>query len=447
MKLEAIHIQGYKSLADLKLLPENFTVLVGPKGSGKSNVLAALDFIADIYRSGVKFAIDRRGGFANLSFRESGTPRHTMSFEVVISATAGEIWDVPPTFLLPDGEEFGASFFATEMRFRHRFSLRGEGERLISNFDIGDETIEITRLGLRPDVVFKGGRDGFRLKTEVGADASWSWLGMSYFRSGGDPENFFSRTIETGLRPTELFIDRLRVLSPVVRAFAEYLKKFRSFHLVPTVCRAAAAPTPVADLGVSGENLPAVVYHLKDEIESPWQRSLDPSGSPWSRVLDRMTLMLPDLEDIEVVPTIDRLWSLEFLESGGSRWTAEEVSDGTIRALALFSSVYDPRNALFAFEEPENALHPWILRVFGEACREQSTPPHRKQIILTTHSPALVDSLLPSEIAVVWREEGRTQVIPLLELEPDIASPWEDGSIKLSSFLDSGLLRQAVPHR
>jgi hypothetical protein len=33
----------------------------------------------------------------------------------------------------------------------------------------------------------------------------------------------------------------------------------------------------------------------------------------------------------------------------------------------------------------------------------------------------------------------------LADLDPDVQSQWEDGKYRLSEFLDSGLLGQAVP--
>ena len=64
----------------------------------------------------------------------------------------------------------------------------------------------------------------------------------------------------------------------------------------------------------------------------------------------------------------------------------------------------DPRGRLVIVEEPENAVHPWILRQFVDACRSAKD----KQTILTTHSPALISYVRPDEIVVVWRSKGRT---------------------------------------
>jgi predicted ATPase len=45
LKIKNIHIQNFKSIADLEIIePNPFTVFVGPNGSGKSNIFEALEF-------------------------------------------------------------------------------------------------------------------------------------------------------------------------------------------------------------------------------------------------------------------------------------------------------------------------------------------------------------------------------------------------------------------
>lgn len=108
-----------------------------------------------------------------------------------------------------------------------------------------------------------------------------------------------------------------------------------------------------------------------------------------------------------------------------------------------FTTLVGPNNA--GKSNPENSLHPWVLRVLVAACRKVASSAHPKQVVLTTHSPVLIDELHPSEIAVVWKERGQTMLRPLLDMEPDVEERWAEGKIKLSGLLDSGLLRQTVP--
>jgi predicted ATPase len=92
-------------------------------------------------------------------------------------------------------------------------------------------------------------------------------------------------------------------------------------------------------------------------------------------------------------------------------------------------------------EEPENAVHPWIVRNFVEACRATEG----KQIVLTTHSPALINTLAPGEVLVASRSHGQTEITPLVDLDPGAQRLWADGVARVFDILDTGWLPEAVP--
>lgn len=435
MKIESIRIQGYRSLADVDLLPHEFTVLVGPNNAGKSNIVDALDFLAAVYASGIKHAIDVKGGFENIAFREDGVSQREISFELQVSGSMDDIWGYPATFPQPELEDSGATTATMRLRLRHRFAVRGHGSPLVSSYEIAHEEIEIGRELDDFVPLFRGIRDGSRFDAEIVTASSARFLGVFVPSQDSEIESLFSRVLRTGGSPRELSIRLLGSLSSVTQAFVEHLGKMRAFRLFPPACRRPTPPTPVASLSTYGDNLPALVYHLKEQ-----------SPQSWAKVMENMALILPDLEEIDVQPTPDRLWRLDFRDAGfDNRWTSDEVSDGTIRALALFTSLYDPRSSLLSIEEPENSLHPWAQRVLVSACRDVAQATAPKQVILTTHSPVLIDQLHPAEVAVVWKEDGRTKLAPLLEFEPGVEASWMDGAFELSNLLDSGLIRQTVP--
>lgn len=68
--LSRVRIQGYRSLCDVTLdLSSDVTVLVGANGSGKSNVLRALELIGQIPNSSVQETLTRWGGFQQQLYR------------------------------------------------------------------------------------------------------------------------------------------------------------------------------------------------------------------------------------------------------------------------------------------------------------------------------------------------------------------------------------------
>jgi predicted ATPase len=86
----------------------------------------------------------------------------------------------------------------------------------------------------------------------------------------------------------------------------------------------------------------------------------------------------------------------------------EQESDGFRRFYAHLLALYQtPSKLALVFEEPENAIFPGALSLladeFKAAAREK-----RGQIILTTHSPILLDCFDVDNVRVVEMKEGHT---------------------------------------
>jgi predicted ATPase len=126
----------------------------------------------------------------------------------------------------------------------------------------------------------------------------------------------------------------------------------------------------------------------------------------------------------------------------GRRMYASELSDGTLRTIAIFLPLVDPSYTVVVIEEPENCIHPWVIRQFVDAAREYSG---KKQIILTTHSPILVSRLTPSELFVADRRAGESEILPATEVEDaKVQDIVRKGIMDLGAYWDSGAMR-AVP--
>ena len=187
---------------------------------------------------------------------------------------------------------------------------------------------------------------------------------------------------------------------------------------------------PDPNLERFGGNLPAVVLHLQRK-----------HPKAYGQILASLKEILPDIEDLVVTQTRTLALSLKQRESE-QPWPVEDLSDGTIQAIATLAAVFDPRIPVLVLEEPENNVHPWAIRAFAEAFRLAS---ETKQIILTTHSPILIDQFKPEELWIVQKPGPATRIDPLLTLDPSLKDSWERGRFTLSEYLDSGALPEAVP--
>lgn len=98
--------------------------------------------------------------------------------------------------------------------------------------------------------------------------------------------------------------------------------------------------------------------------------------------------------------------------SEGKRFSLRELSDGTLRLLALTVLCNDPdQTGTLLLEEPENGIHPFRVKLLVSLLRSMATdfnqPPRPgerlRQVLVTSHSPALVSQLEDSEILFAIR--------------------------------------------
>ncbi|MFT5195774.1 MAG: putative ATPase [Candidatus Promineifilaceae bacterium] len=154
-----------------------------------------------------------------------------------------------------------------------------------------------------------------------------------------------------------------------------------------------------------------------------------------------------ELEDkfLGLVPNLDRIVlkkngvkSQLFLSdrSSGYRIPADDVSDGTLRLLGLLVGLYGMHTPdILCFEEPENGVHPWLLHKMVELLKQISVEGidgQPVQIIITTHSPVLLNYVEPHEIkAFELDEEGATQInsLPTDSKKFELAMEAYDGEL------------------
>lgn len=97
-----------------------------------------------------------------------------------------------------------------------------------------------------------------------------------------------------------------------------------------------------------------------------------------------------------------------FFTEGDFSIPATRLSDGTLRYLCLLAILCDPEPPkMICIEEPELGLHPDILPKVADLLRAAS---ERTQIVVTTHSDILVDAMTetPEAVVVCAKEHGQT---------------------------------------
>jgi predicted ATPase len=101
----------------------------------------------------------------------------------------------------------------------------------------------------------------------------------------------------------------------------------------------------------------------------------------------------------------------------GTEIAASQLSDGTLIVLAYLAVLYSPQPPSFLLiEEPENGIHPLRLREVVKILRDVVNEQDKTQVILTTHSPYVVDRFEPNEVTLCrMQEAGEVRVQRLID--------------------------------
>jgi len=415
MRLHRLEIHNYKSLRNVAIEPTPLSVFVGPNAAGKTNLADAIDFLRHVYAWGLEKAVAYKGGYENICYRDSRRSKEPIYFRIVL--------EIPGlSFSSPGLEGKPEEFFLID----HSFGFKARSVGIPSRFAISSEQIIISRR-------VPGGP--FQEVRRITRDAQGMVQGMSEPELEVLEETFWVEEEEGRLGSLLILlpmVTKVKGFRLPAKSFESLMGSLRVFQLDPRSCRESGVPTPNPDLDRSGRNLPVALDHMKKAFPEKYDA-----------VLAAAQMVMPSLEAIETDWTHTRSLALFLKERGIRRhWTSEDISAGTIQMIALLVAAFDPRAPLVVIEEPENSVHPWALRNLVEAFRLAS---EKKQILLTTHSPILLDQLKPEEVWVVQKPGTETKIDPLLSFDPALKESWGQGKYTLSEYLDSGAVPEAVP--
>ena len=351
--LSRVVLKNYKSIAACAVDLCPLTFLIGPNGSGKSNFLDALRFTTDSLRGSLDKALRDRGGIAEVRRRSGGHPTH----------------------------------FGVRMEFQLGSS-------------VGHYAFQIAA---RP-------KGGYEVQTEecvIRGPESARFL----VRAGAVQEVEFSGMRNSIVAPAAAK-DRLYLVHasgvPAFRPVYEALSSMGFYSINPDMIRDLQAPGSGDLLVRDGSNLTSVLRQLAER---------DDAGK--RRIEEYLSSIVPGVTGVDVREVPPKA-TLEFRQevAGSSdpwRLLAGNMSDGTLRALGILVALFQGSNvALVGIEEPEVALHPAAVGALRDALREAS---HSTQVIVTTHSPDLLDSAdIDVELFLaVYAEKGATKIAPVDE--------------------------------
>jgi len=377
MLIQNIKVSGLLSFGPkgIDLPMRKLNVLIGANGSGKSNFLEVLNLI-----------------------RESVSPMRSFAGPVSDSGGADEwMWmgdwrldDAPPAASLswvvsgPDGKfdpEEGGGVRHSVQLYSYQNELRLADERI--------EMAEPSKGRVVPWWYYQMNRNGKPL------------VALLHDSSGPEGREVVTHISHSKLVPGASILTQVR--APEKYEVFRYLEEMYSgIHLYRDWCvgpsarirHAAKSDGRQDHLAQGGHNLAVLVAAL--------------SAQERKRVLQELSAFYAGVKGLQSKPVLGGSLQIYLEEEGGFETNALRLSDGTLRYLALLVIlVRSNLPPLIAIEEPELGLHPDVIPQVARLLKEAS---ERTQLVVTTHSRALVDCLGddPESVIVCEKHEGES---------------------------------------
>jgi len=416
--IKRIRIDGYKSLHKFELELNPLSVIFGPNAAGKSNFLDAMQLLSRIATSKtVKNAFDapyRGRPIESFSFPKNG-------IEGIISQEA-------VSFSLSVDVELSENIVN-----KMNAEIVGMREGLESRTGNGEKKNFIREKLLRYDLeVELLPKQGFlRVKDEkicaLNEDLNEKGKPKAYLEK---TDNKLSLRMEGQAHPTfyDIGLDHTILSMPLypphyphMSALKREMENWQFFYFEPRERMRGTNPTKeVSHIGMMGEELAAYLHTLKNK-----------DGGRFKAIEHALHSIIPAIDHIETtVDTKTGEVELSVIENG-IKIPSRLLSEGTLRVIGLLSisgGIDSP--SVICFEEPENGIQPRRIAMIAEYLKNAAE--NKSQIIVTTHSPILPDSIDTKSLYVCRKKDGNTKIEEFKKTElfanQEIADGLEDNT-------------------
>ena len=424
--LTRLKASGFKNLVDVDVRFGPFTCIAGPNGAGKSNLFDAIRFLSAL--------ADRPLTDAALSVRDEsgGSTADIRSLFHRIGNSYAAHMAFEAEMIVPHEahDDFGqrAEASITFLRYTLILAYRENDSPLsVGPLEIvKEELVHINRKEASRHILFphrltpwrksavRGQRRGGPfISTEERGDGRAIRLhqdrgggGRPFARSATD----LPRTVLSAANAAE---------NPTALLARREMQSWYLLQLEPSALRQPDELTAPTHLGANGAHLPATLYRLAKTPtpQTNGQTADGPAAQVYSQIANRLAGLIDDVHDLWIEHDERReLLTLYIKDRQGTALPARVLSDGTLRFLAL--AVFDRApegQQLLCLEEPENGIHPGRIPAMLNLLRDIATDVEEpigfdnplRQVIVNTHSPAVVSQVDDASLLVAELKEDR----------------------------------------
>ena len=351
MKLLKLHAEGFRGIRNAEVEFGGLDLFIGANASGKSSILDALRFLQEGIQAG--------------DFRD---PVYSRGGILHLAWKGEEANEVRLTVRVEDELDEGKTYEWSVRLFRSRHEF------------IVVERVEQVAHGSPPITL---------LDADTGKGKWWS--------------NNEAKQVEFERGPTSCALATAAAdASFPARRIAQFVSRWGFFDPNPFLLRRDWASVDSGRFDPFGRNLAETLYALDG-----------PSPGILDQIVEATRSIVGLPSTIETREIQGRIYFVQ--NEPGLRYPVHQtgISSGTLRMLALMTALYGrPEANLVGIEEPENYVHPGALSSLVEHLLDAR---ERVQIMMTTHSPMLLDLIDdPAAVRVVSRrdEAGTTVESP-----------------------------------
>jgi len=345
--IKNIEVKNFKAIERGKVKLTPLTAFIGYNGMGKSSMLESLQMFKSILEEGLDSAIRPWREFEHIYYKGQKKKRK----------------------FLRDGIEL--QFAPIEFIFNVNLGTKNKFKPLKFSTSIGQENTGAGNIYFIEEKViykeFERTRDADNNYITQGKKAPWQSPDKSIF------------TAEVEIRR---YVESWQFLSMNTFLMGEAFPQKKTGGSI--------------SLNKDGRNIAEYLLSIRD-------KKID----AYRGILETLQFVLPYAKDLQpqITTELEKMVYLQFTEQD-FKLPGWMLSTGTLKILALLAVFRHPEpSPLIVIEEIENGLDPRTINLIVSEIRE-FIKDKKSQVIITTHSPYLLDLLHLSQVVFVEREKG-----------------------------------------
>lgn len=430
------YVSGFKSLSDFSIdLRPGLNILVGPNGSGKTNVILFFEFLSHLSTIDISESVSKLGGAGSI-FTKIGDEEYGRNIRgTIIGCIKNGARDYNPNYDLFHGKPLkqrpGEKYILYEYSFDVAISKDDDlvyfkNQRLkiefspkyITSYD-PEKDIRKWNLDISQDI-----DESAQLISLINVFDNTVKI-RDYFSDGKIEEKDTASVLENFLNSSgEKSVSLLSQLDRFFRFSNVSLKQIQRdlaggeiFNIIPSRVKQPEDIAGKPGILKDGSGLATTLLAMKKDFgRKHTVRSSSSAGiyseKMFKTVVRYVQLANESIKDIEVYNNsfnnqIVVKIIIQANDVDNVSLPLSLMSDGTIKWLALITAIFTSKS-IFSIEEPENFLHPWMQKEIVTIMRSAFPATQKKFALMSTHSETLLNVASPKEVIVISMKEGIT---------------------------------------